>query len=344
MSLYSLLYTILYIHTHIILHTTAYNPNPSIPIIHVQPGEPIVLLEHVNINTGKWNALYSYFYFKILKLTSDPRADIILSNIRNAGGITDSLVWGNIGLQQFHFPSDYPQIIRGCIGLYYPNISSIQQDLIDYEYAYSISYDHNSLPIIETICPYGNRFRLHQQVGEATWYGPAAHLPPNKEHSLPGGLTEGRGMRYIEFDTSLHTAQRICEFYSYFLYANATTTTEFSESGPLDTCTIYIGYHQYISFKESRRPLPSYDGHHIALYVNRFVDIYERLVERSLHWENPRFPQFQYRSVDDILHHNEYRFKDIIDIHTGEVIYQLEHEIRSLSHPSFCCLDWVSGM
>ena len=38
-----------------------------------------------------------------------------------------------------------------------------------------------------------------------------------------------------------------------------------------------------------------------------------------------------------------YRFLHILDIATGEVIYELEHEIRALDHPGFSCRAWLEG-
>ena len=107
-----------------------------------------------------------------------------------------------------------------------------------------------------------------------------------------------------------------------------------------ETCTVGMGYHQSLRFQESSSS-QDYDGHHIAIYVNGFVDMYHRLSQRSLIYMNPRFPQFNYSTEEQAVHHNEFRFLDIIDVDTGEVVYQLEHEIRSLAHPGFSCRAWV---
>ena len=72
----------------------------------------------------------------------------------------------------------------------------------------------------------------------------------------------------------------------------------------------------------------SFEGHHIALYMNNFIEIYNRVKPHNLHWDNPRFPQFTYRTLENVLTHNEFRVKDIIDPLTGEKVFELEHEIR----------------
>jgi hypothetical protein len=32
---------------------------------------------------------------------------------------------------------------------------------------------------------------------------------------------------------------------------------------------------------------------------------------------------------------HQYRFKDIVDLETGTVLYELEHEVRSMGHPMY---------
>ena len=49
----------------------------------------------------------------------------------------------------------------------------------------------------------------------------------------------------------------------------------------------------------------------------------------------------QYRSEAEVREHNEFRFMKIVDLETGEQIYELEHEIRSLDHPGFSCRVWL---
>mmetsp|Transcript_10766 Transcript_10766/g.24073 ORF Transcript_10766/g.24073 Transcript_10766/m.24073 type:complete len:232 (-) Transcript_10766:133-828(-) len=83
--------------------------------------------------------------------------------------------------------------------------------------------------------------------------------------------------------------------------------------------------------------LPPYDGHHIALYVNDFQSLFLRAQNLSLTWDNPRFPQSTSPNISEALRHCEFRVRDVVDVSTGEVLYQLEHEIRSLRHVQFCC-------
>merc|ERR1712039_502318 len=66
-----------------------------------------------------------------------------------------------------------------------------------------------------------------------------------------------------------------------------------------------------------------------------FASMYKRAKAASLVYNNPRFPHLTYDTLDDALRHGEFRVLDIVDPQSGKVVYQLEHEIRSLEHPTF---------
>jgi hypothetical protein len=67
--------------------------------------------------------------------------------------------------------------------------------------------------------------------------------------------------------------------------------------------------------------LPEYDQHHIQIYIADFEKPYKKLGELGL------------LSVDTLEH--EYRFIDIVDLDTKKVLFQVEHEVRSMRHPLF---------
>ena len=66
---------------------------------------------------------------------------------------------------------------------------------------------------------------------------------------------------------------------------------------------------------------PDYDGHHIAIYIADFVGPYKKLMERGL--------------ISTESDAYEWRFIDIVDIETGEVLFKIEHEVRSATHPLY---------
>ena len=114
--------------------------------------------------------------------------------------------------------------------------------------------------------------------------------------------------------------------------------------------------------------MAAYDGHHIALYVDgaAFVRGYGALKARGLVFENRRFLQFtcraasslppnflgraalaseavashrhglarRYGPLADAMKHDEFRVKDIAG-NDNQIVYELEHEIRTLNHPGF---------
>jgi len=76
-------------------------------------------------------------------------------------------------------------------------------------------------------------------------------------------------------------------------------------------------------------------GEHVAIYIGDFVGCFERLLERGLIFVNPRFEHLdKSRTVEEALHYNCFRFKDIVDPASGEKLFELEHEVRCTDHKS----------
>ncbi len=81
------------------------------------------------------------------------------------------------------------------------------------------------------------------------------------------------------------------------------------------------GHGQELIFSETRRKIPKFDGHHIQVYVSDFSGPHRRLKERGL------------VSREDSQH--QYRFVDIVDPDTGRKLFEIEHEVRSMTHPLY---------
>ena len=64
-----------------------------------------------------------------------------------------------------------------------------------------------------------------------------------------------------------------------------------------------------------------YDRHHIAIYVVNFSGPHRWLKDRGL--------------VSEESNPVQYRFKDIVDPETSKVLFTIEHEVRSATHPMF---------
>ncbi len=74
-------------------------------------------------------------------------------------------------------------------------------------------------------------------------------------------------------------------------------------------------------FRETDRELPPYDGHHVQIYVADFSGPYAKLLKNGL--------------ISEESDQHQYRFKDIADPETGETLFTIEHEVRSMRHPLF---------
>jgi hypothetical protein len=74
-------------------------------------------------------------------------------------------------------------------------------------------------------------------------------------------------------------------------------------------------------FRETTQPLPAYDGHHIAMYIADFSGPYRRLLERGL--------------ITRDTSEYEWRLQSIVDPDDGRLLFEIEHEVRSLTNPLF---------
>ena len=84
---------------------------------------------------------------------------------------------------------------------------------------------------------------------------------------------------------------------------------------------VTAGDAQNLFFRETDRPIPAYDKHHIQIYIADFSGPYRRLMERGL--------------ITQESDQHQYRFEDIVDPSNGKKLYEIEHEVRSLKHPLY---------
>ena len=108
----------------------------------------------------------------------------------------------------------------------------------------------------------------------------------------------------------------------------------------LGVATVCVGPGVHLTFVES--PILSDDamkqmeGVHACIYIPNFEQTYNKLKERGLIWTNPRFTHLDSCSTwDEALASRTFRFKDIVDLKTGEKILELEHETRPMMHGQY---------
>lgn len=208
-------------------------------------------------------------------------------------------MWVNVGRSQFHLPTNEAQLLRGRVGLVTPDLDALAKRLEGVREALDgTRFDytvHNDH--IDAACPWGNRFRCH------------------RADERFGRVS--LGLAYVELDVPEGTADGIARFYRDIMGARATVGE--ADGAPAARAT--VGYHQELVFRETDAAPPPYDGHHIQIYIADFSGPHGRLAERGL------------VSQEDNQH--QYRFRDIADVDSGEVLFTLEHEVRSMTHPLF---------
>ena len=165
-----------------------------------------------------------------------------------------------------------------------------------------------------------------------------------------------QGIDYIEFFVPIkensngkETIGKIAQFYDFFF--DATTSTVYDGTSHIAIVAFgKIGEdgrsEQSLLFRESSSSRTNNivndddigTGHHIAIYVGENDDDYEVAVQNCLDggllWVNTMFKD-RVLDVASAMKDKQFRFKDIIDLETGEVLYSIEHEIRSVEHHLF---------
>lgn len=208
-------------------------------------------------------------------------------------------MWVNIGRHQFHLPTrESAQVLRGRIGLVTPDVAALEERLA----AIAGRLDGTQFAFeregrnLDVTCPWGNRIRCHPADGERM-----------------GGAR--LGLEYLIFNVPPGAAEGVARFYAEVIGAKADVV----ERRGAPAARVQAGLHQALLFREDPNETRPYDNHHIAVYIADFSGPHRKLAERGLITEESN--EFQYR------------FTDIVDPGTGETLYQLEHEVRSLGHP-----------
>ena len=207
-------------------------------------------------------------------------------------------MWINLGRQQFHLPSGEPQVLRGRIGLVVPSLDELERRLEKVARSLegtALSWARAN-SILNVTTPWGNALVVHE----------------------PGQFGKLKlGMPYVQFDVGEGSAAGIARFYEEILATPASVVDKNEET----IARIFIGQEQTLEYRETPNPMPAYDGHHIAVYISDFSGSHDRLLERNLIAQESNAHQF--------------RFNWIVDPENNEKLFEVEHEVRSLTHPMF---------
>jgi hypothetical protein len=215
---------------------------------------------------------------------------------------TSRNMWINVGMSQFHLPMGAPDVLRGTVGLVSPDRAALLERLTQVRKSKKLDgskFDfRESNDCVETVCPWGNRIHVH----------------------TPDAERFGRvmlGMPYIRFDVRPGTAERIARFYREILHA----PSQVHKNGAGPEAKVQVGEKQYFYFRETDAPEKPYDKHHVQIYLTDFSGPYRKLLDLDL------------ITIEDNQH--QYRFKDVIDLDTKEVLFTVEHETRSQTNPMY---------
>ncbi len=243
----------------------------------------IVSLEHVNVQIPD-QLVATLFYVSGLGLTRDPYLMTGLDNM-----------WVNVGRSQFHLPTGEPQVQRGHVGLVIPDraallnrLAKVHSRLPETQFSFGEQNDH-----VAVTSPWGNRLRIFE--------------PQERFGAIQ------LGMPYVEFEVPPGTAPGIANFYEQALDTPATAAD--------GVARVSLGSGQQLVFRETDRPLPDYDGHHVQVYVAGFASTRKRMEALGL--------------VSEDNGQHQFRFTDIVDLDTRRPLFTIEHEIRGLRHPLY---------
>ncbi len=245
-------------------------------------------MEHVNVQIPD-QRLSTLFYVAGLGLTRDPYLMV-----------SDNNMWINAGRTQFHLPTGQPQVLRGHTGIVIPGRAALLERLTAVRPKVSPTRASISASTTTT---------SRRSARGAT--ASAATSP------TPRASAASRSAFRMSSSTCRPAARdAIAAFYRAIVDVPADVV-----NGDGRAARVMIGKDQHLLFRETDRPLPEFDGHHIAIYVVNFSGPHGRLKERNLvsQEDNPY----------------QYRFRDIADLDSGRMLFTIEHEVRSVSHPMF---------
>jgi catechol 2,3-dioxygenase-like lactoylglutathione lyase family enzyme len=206
-------------------------------------------------------------------------------------------MWINLGQEQFHLPTGDPQVLRGQVGMVVPDLEALKARLESVKPKLAgtkFAFSAENKHVSVT-CPWGNSLRCH------------AAGPEWGEVTL--------GMAYVEFPVAPGHADGIKRFYERVFDAPATVVPDHAGAA----AHVRVGSRQELVFRETTKEIPRYDGHHIAVYIANFSRPHAYLAEHGL--------------VTEESNDYQYRFQDIVDPDSRQVLFTIEHEVRSFTHP-----------
>jgi hypothetical protein len=204
--------------------------------------------------------------------------------------------WANVGVSQFHLPTGEAQRLRGTVGLVMEN-----RELLLHRLQTAKRWLDGT--------QYGFQEMNDHVAVTCPWGNRFRVHEPDAERFGRVRL----GLPYVEFDVKPGTAAGIVKFYKKVVGCPAKLVKGVAH--------VLVAKDQYLTFKETDAQQPAYDGHHIQLALVDFGGVHAKASKLGI------------ISQEDSQH--QYRFIKIVDPDTHDLLFEVEHEIRSTTHPLF---------
>ena len=258
-------------------------------------------------------------------------------------------LWANCGASQFHLPyGETAQRIPGKIGLLIrPDRWEAFCERVKKEsysgciQSYEFRKDRYNRDILE-LQFYDNRSICRAGESPVPIHPQPFIQPTDTEWGDAVAKRYGRtatdcvSIEYVAFLCPNNTATLIARFYETVL--DATVTVTVTDDDGDQVAVVAVGSivdnkaDQCLIFRETNNDIPQYDGHHIALYVQDVEQGFSKCEKAGVVWINPRFSD-KADSLETAKYYQQFRFKDIVD--DGQVVFQLEHEVRCDQHEAW---------
>eukprot|EP00123_Amoebidium_parasiticum_P006216 comp17222_c0_seq1/m.16208 comp17222_c0_seq1/g.16208 ORF comp17222_c0_seq1/g.16208 comp17222_c0_seq1/m.16208 type:complete len:339 (-) comp17222_c0_seq1:394-1410(-) len=297
----------------------------------------IVLFEHLNVTIPDQRRAHDFFCWA-LGLSRDP-----YTMVTGHGGM-----WVNVGLQQFHLPhADTAQRLRGAVGLLVPRLDEVLNRLGELEqtqlmvgsrFKYEECNDWpDQPPFVFVTGRYGNHFKIFGKLEndkfEAEKLASSGMAPPKP---IAGAVNSnpfrhGVGIMFLELECRRGTSQTIGRFYEAMF--GALWEPIKNEDGETVGASVLVGPQQDFRFIEVDN-LGLYDHHHVCIYIAQFTSTFKKFAAKNL-IDTKHVYSDKVTTVELALECAQFRTREITDLETGEIVLQLEHEVRSLCHPNY---------
>ena len=211
-----------------------------------------------------------------------------------------SNMWVNAGRCQFHLPTGKPQVVSGHTAVVMPGRANLLKRLDSVRKLlegtrFSFAERNDH---VETTCPWGNRIRVFEPG------------PRFGQMQL--------GMPYVEINVARGNADGIARFYREVFAAPGHASPTSRRAAPPAS-----GSAPTSGWCSARRTAPTPSSMAIT--------------SRSTSRTSPARTGscLAHKLISRETNQHEYRFIDIADLDTGKVLARLEHEVRSMTHPSY---------